>query len=140
MSDQMIDSKSARQGRYDIWHQILAVAMVVGVLIQAVLGSQGLFQANTGIVSLHEMLGNVVFLIVVAQLVLGFIAFRAGTMDMTGNVLRVVLLVLVIAQIGLGYSTRTSVDATAWHISNGVLLMGVSTIIAVMSWNRSASV
>ncbi len=120
--------------RLAVWHQVLAVIMVIGILVQGFLASQGLFNNKPDWIDVHGMVGNILFLVALIQIVLGFISFRAGTMNATGLGLRVLLFVLVIVQIGLGYSTEDSPVAVAWHIPNGVLLMGVSTVIAVMSW------
>jgi len=53
--------------------------------------------------------------------------------------LNVLLVLLVAAQIGLGYSTRNNVPLVAWHIPNGVLLMGTCTVLAPLAWSRKAS-
>lgn len=136
MSAQVVESGSGRRDRYGSWLLILGGAMVLGVLVQGFLGSQGFFNANTSMINAHEMLANVLFLIGLVQLILAVLAFRAGTVDPVGLALHVILLVLLVVQIALGYGTRDSADATAWHIPNGVLLMGISTAIAVMNWKR----
>jgi hypothetical protein len=46
------------------------------------------------------------------------------------------LLVLVISQIGLGYSGRDSADAAAVHVPMGVLTFGLSVLIAGMAFSQ----
>jgi hypothetical protein len=54
--------------------------------------------------------------------------------------LAVLVTLLVIAQIGLGYTGRTEATAMAWHLPNGVLLMGLSTMLAGTLWNGNTGV
>jgi hypothetical protein len=74
-------------------------------------------------IDVHGYIGNAVFALAVAAVVLVFVA-RA---DRVAIGLTVALFVLVFAQIGLGYSGRENLDVRPWHIANGVLLFGVMT-------------
>ncbi len=44
-----------------------------------------------------------------------------------------VLALLLTTQIGLGYAGRTSLNAAAWHIPNGVLSFGIAVYLATRS-------
>ena len=46
------------------------------------------------------------------------------------------LVVLVVAQLGLGYSGRDSAGAAALHVPNGVLIFGITTALVALSANR----
>ena len=120
--------------------RISTVILAVSVLIQAWLGSTGFFQNEPNFIDVHAMLGNVMFLVAVVQVGIAFYAMQKGLVTRNLLILSVVTMLIVIAQIGLGYSTRgdNGLDALSWHLPNGVLLMGVTTVAAVLAW-RPAS-
>lgn len=89
------------------------------VLVQAFLAGRYLFGAWT--ITVHGVIGNVVFAL--AVVVAG--AYTFGRARPSTIVEAWVLVALVTAQIGLGYSSRTSVDAAAWHIPLGVAAFGL---------------
>jgi hypothetical protein len=115
--------------------KISTILLAVGVLIQGWLGSTGFFQGEPGRIDVHAMLGNFMFLVAVIQVGIAFYAMPKGFASRNLLILAVVTVLLLVAQIGLGYSTRDSIDALAWHLPNGVLLMGVTTATAVIAWN-----
>lgn len=118
----------------------LTIITALGMLVQAVLGGQGSFYGgHRGLLTGHAQVGNIFFLLVVIQ---AFLSFQLST----GRIiprwilgLNLVQIVLVVAQIGLGYSSRSNIATIAWHIPNGVLLMGTSTTLAVLAWSRTTS-
>jgi hypothetical protein len=73
-------------------------------------------------IALHGVLGNIVFTLALVAVVLAFVA-RAST---AARVTSVAFLLLAFAQVGLGYVGRETLDAAAWHVPNGVLLMGLA--------------
>lgn len=103
-----------------------AAATVAGlVLVQAFLAGRHLF--GTWGISVHGVAGNVTFglgLLIAAVVVL-------RRMDRTSIVVSSLLAVALTAQVGLGYAGRTSLDAAAWHIPNGVLAFGLAVFLAV---------
>ncbi|MGB3304907.1 MAG: hypothetical protein WBA63_01900 [Thermomicrobiales bacterium] len=119
----------------------LSSLLALGVLIQAVLASQGLFESKPDLISGHGMFGNLLVLITLA--IAGLALYGRGTytppLDTGALVRALVLLVLIVIQVFLGYATRDSSTAIAWHIPNGVLLMGVSAVNAAMAWMRPRS-
>jgi hypothetical protein len=126
-----------RQGSYDIWLALMSAVLVIGIVIQAYLGTDAFFKANDNVREAHAQIGNFLFLLGVVQLFLGFLSFRKGEVDMTNLVMRGVLLLLVTAQIGLGYSTRDNgADARIYHITNGVLLIAVCGFVLATDWYR----
>lgn len=116
--------------------RISTVILAVSVLIQAWLGSTGFFQNEPNFIDVHAMLGNVMFLVAVVQVGIAFYAMQKGLVTRNLLILAIVTTLLVIAQIGLGYSTRgdNGLDALSWHLPNGVLLMAVTTVAAVLAW------
>ena len=119
----------------------LSSLLALGILVQAVLASQGLFKAKPDLISGHGMLGNILALIAIA--IAGIAIYGRGKYTPplgNGAVVRgIVLVVLIAIQISLGYATRDSSTAIAWHIPNGVLLMGISAVNAAMAWAKPAS-
>ena len=126
-----------RGGPYDIWLALISAILVIGIVVQAFLGTDAMFKNNDTVREAHAQVGNFLFLLGVVQLVLGFLTFRAGRLDLPNLVMRVVLLVLITAQIGLGYSTRENgVDARIYHMTNGVLLIAVCGFVLATDWYR----
>jgi hypothetical protein len=121
-------------------YQGLATLFAVFVIIQAFLGMRGYF-ADPDMTTIHEMLANLMFLMAIGMAVLAYLLSRRGTATMRDVGLNGVLVLLTVAQIGLGYSTRGDSFTTtvSLHVPNGVLIMGVSTAIAVLAWRHAAS-
>jgi hypothetical protein len=95
------------------------------VLLQAVLG--GRIIAGDDVRTVHQMIGNLVFLAAVAQLVLVFLAGVPGRLRTALIVANVLMLVLVVAQIGMGYSARDDANVRGWHVTNGALVFALAT-------------
>lgn len=110
--------------------RVVASLVVLIILVQAVFAGRGLnFQGDS--LKIHGGIGNVTFLLVLVQL--GLTAF-AGFRGRTRNLLlgtSALLTLLVVAQLGLGYSGREGGQAAALHIPNGVLIFGLA--VAYMS-------
>lgn len=116
-----------------------ATVIAIGIVVQAVLASQGFYEGKPGLVTGHGHLGNTLFLLAVIQTVVAFAASKRNLVERQVVMLAAVVTLLIVAQIGLGYTGRTEATAMAWHLPNGVLLMGVSTILAVILWNHNAA-
>ena len=112
--------------------RITSILMALGVLLQAWLGSTGFFQGEPGRIDVHAMVGNFLFLLSIIQAGVAVIAMQRGFPTRTILYLSIATVLLTVAQIGLGYSTRDSVDALAWHLPTGVALMGLTTVNAVL--------
>jgi hypothetical protein len=86
-------------------------------------------------IEVHGWIGNGVFVLAVAGLALA-IARRAPTDELT---LAAAVGLLTFGQVGLGYVGRDTLEAAAWHVPNGVLLMALSTYqLAVLQQRVSA--
>jgi|GEM_PF-1518467 len=117
-------------------YRVLASLIAILVIVQAFLGIRGQY-ADPGLVTMHEMLANAMFLLVVIQVVLAWMLYSKKLVTVWVVVLNVALLLLTVGQIGLGYSTRDAdsfATTISLHIPNGVLLMGVATVVATMAW------
>lgn len=107
--------------------QATSALLTIGIVIQAFLGTSGMLQQRPNLVTAHEMIGNIAFLLAVAQVVAAFIGMQKGLLSRGLVITSAVVVVLVIAQLGLGYSGRENFDIRTWHIANGVALMGACT-------------
>lgn len=116
----------ARPGLLPVFKGVVALFTAL-VLVQAVLAGRGWF-VDFSLIELHGNVGNAVFLVAVVQVALAFGLGARGLILPLG----VVILLLVIAQTGLGYAGRDSAAAAAWHIPNGVLIFGLLTAYSTM--------
>jgi hypothetical protein len=108
------------------------------VLIMAVLG--GRFFVEPDVIDVHGYIGNLFFALVVAQAGLLVMAGIRGWIGKTLMGLAAVGVLLVVAQLGLGYSGRESATALSLHIPNGVLIFGLSAaIVAQLPHLRGAA-
>lgn len=120
--------------------KIVSLVIAVGVVIQAWLGSSGLFQGESGRIDLHGYIANAFFLLVVVQGALALFAMQRGLVSRNVLIATGVNILITFAQIGLGYSTRDGENfsnAISMHIPVGVALMGTSALIVAMVWNAS---
>jgi hypothetical protein len=103
------------------------------VLVQAVLAGQALYAGDASRIVLHGWLGNLSFLGALALVGLIYMATRRG--ELPGAMLGLGLLValLMIAQIGLGYSGRGGGWPAALHVPNGVLVASLLAALLTIS-------
>jgi hypothetical protein len=116
----------------------LATAVSALIVVMAFLAGQGLFEGESSLITGHGHLGNGIFALAAIQVVLGYLAFQKALIGRNHLLLIGLIIVLLFAQIGLGYagSRNGNMSAVAWHLPNGVLLMGTSTVNAVQLWAR----
>ncbi len=116
--------------------KIASAVLAVGIVVQAALAGNGTYGGERDLIEGHEMLGSLLFIVAVIQVVLAFLGLQKGILSRALMIASVVTLLLIVVQLGLGYSGRDNPDAWAWHLPNGVLLMGFCTYMAVLSWMR----
>lgn len=136
MAQQIETPRTDEPGGILTGYRWLATLFAVLVIVQAFLGTRGFF-ADPDLVDVHEMLANAMFLLAVGQTVLAWLLYTKRVIGMPALALNGLLVLLTIAQIGLGYSATNGDnfgDLISLHVPNGVLLMGVSTVLAVMAW------
>ena len=114
------------------WFRWVAVMTATLVMVQALLAGRGWF-VEVGLIEVHGWVGNATFLAAIALLVAAFAAWRRGALGRGVVILSGLLLVLVVAQLGLGYSGRESAAAASWHVPNGVLIFGLSAALLVLA-------
>lgn len=101
-------------------YRVLAGLSALLMLVMAALAGRHV-SLGAGI-ELHGVLGNIVFTFAVIMVVLSFVTQTRGVV--VGHA--VAFAALCFAQVGLGYVGRETAEAAAWHIPNGVLLMGLA--------------
>lgn len=124
----------ASDGSLRAAYRALAILAALLVLVQAVLVGQGLYGGDLGLIGVHGWVGNAGFLVVIGLLVVAFIGRLRGGFGTGDVLLSGVLLLLMVAQLGLGYSGRRSTFAASWHIPNGVLIFGVLAAILALAF------
>lgn len=114
------------------WYRWVSILTAVLLLIQPILAGQFLYNDKSGLEGVHEILGNVIFLTAAGQLVLAFLARKTYGVGLVGH--NAGLVVLVVAQIGLGYAGRDNEGQLAYHIPLGVLLFGMGCLAPFMGF------
>jgi hypothetical protein len=110
----------------------LVLVTPVLVLLQAILAGQWL-GGHQGAIDYHEIVANLLFILVIVQLILTVIIGIPGDLGKRLLVMNGLLVVLTVIQVGLGYSGRTDLDARAWHLPLGVFIFGLSAGIAFIA-------
>jgi hypothetical protein len=111
------------------------IALLTGVviLIQAFMAGRFLYGLSD-LVEEHGLVGNLTFLLAIVLVVGAWLGRQALVMTNAELILSVAILILVVAQLGLGYSKSTS--ASALHVANGVLVMALTSILIGISFIR----
>jgi len=130
-----VELSSARPGAYK-WLRITSLLVLLLVLVQAVFAGRGLWFGGNAI-DIHGGIANLTGLVVLAQLVLVFVAGLSGRFRMPLIVTNVLLFILIFVQFGLGYGGRDNATAASLHVPNGVLIFGVATVAACLAWMKS---
>jgi hypothetical protein len=103
------------------------------VLIQAALIGQALFLGDASRQRWHGWLGNASFVAAVALAGLVIISVRRGELPRFALALGYLVALLMVAQIGLGYSGRDGGWPAAIHVPNGVLIAGLLAALLTVS-------
>ncbi|MFP5327854.1 MAG: hypothetical protein ACLGHT_10280 [Acidimicrobiia bacterium] len=101
-------------------YRATAVTVAVLVLVQAALAGRFLFGVWS--IAVHGTVGNATYGLAVVAVA----AAVTGRASRHSTVVAAVLLVVLTAQIGLGYAGRESSEAAAWHVPLGVLAFGIA--------------
>jgi hypothetical protein len=116
-----------------VWYPWVAALTALSVLAQAFMAGRFLYEGSD-LVEEHGFLGNLTFILVILLVVGAWLGRQAGVMTTVDLGLSLLLLVLVAAQFGLGYSDSTS--ASALHIPNGVLVTGLTFAVISRAFTR----
>jgi len=108
------------------------------VLIMALIAGRSTTLFGTWDIVVHGGIGNLVFMLAVVAAVLSFTSEAPGRVVIGA----MAFMLLSFVQIGLGYVGRDTLEAAAWHIPNGVLLMGIVTfqLTTLLSMRDAADV
>lgn len=120
----------------------IVTLFTVLMVVTATLVGNGMFhRADDWLITGHMHLGNLLFVLAMAQGVFFFVLYTRKAVGMGPMLMSALVAIFTFAQIGLGYSTRSNmVDIAGWHIGLGVALTGVSAMLLTMLWmptNRS---
>ena len=107
-------------------HRAGAAVLVALVAAQAVIAGQHLF-GDSGI-GVHA--GNAAFAIAALTAAVAIFKLNSPALRVVG----VLMVVLLSAQIGLGYSARDSAGAAALHVPLGVVAFGAATYQLLAAW------
>lgn len=110
-------------------YPLLAAAVAILVLVQAILAGRALFGSWS--ITVHGAVGNATFALAVVLAIVAGVG-RAGRQALA---VAVAVGVVLTAQIGLGYAGRDSAEAAAWHIPNGVLAFGLAAHQLSLAWS-----
>ena len=123
----MTDTRPARSP-LSTTYRVLAVASVVVVLVMAALAGHSTRLFGSGDIEVHGFLGELLFAVAVVMVGLAWVTkVRRVVLG-----LAVAFAALCFAQVGLGFVGRETIEAAAWHIPTGVLIMGVGVAHAVL--------
>lgn len=117
----------------------LSTGVSLGVFVMAMLIGQGVWGGERGLVTGHGHLGNALFVLAIAQLVISIVLYQRKAISPLPMLLSFTVLLLLFAQAGLGYSGRANAELISWHVPLGVLVMGVSSFTTALAWLRPAS-
>lgn len=115
--------------------QWLAVLMFGLLALQPVLGGWITFQ-DRGVIDIHAMVANTMFLI--AVLLVGLAMLAGFARRNTFILWSMLLLVTIVAQMGLGYGAREAREVAAYHIPMGVFAFGVGLILMLLALGFTA--
>src|SRR5687768_3125378 len=91
----------------------IARIVAVGIPIQAFLASYGLFEGETRFISMHEMFGTILVLLVIVEAIIAGLLQQRGRVDKSVLIGASIGVVMFVVQLGLGYGTREDTSATA---------------------------
>lgn len=118
------------QPKFRSIYKLLSVLMFAMLAVQPVLGGWGWFRDRTAI-DIHAIVANTMFMVAFIMLVLAVVAgFAQRTLILGGSVL---LLLMIVAQMGLGYGGRGRPEITALHIPMGVFTFGVGLLLMMFA-------
>lgn len=108
-------------------YRVSAAVLALAVLVQAALAGQFL-TANAGALAAHRYIGEAASPI---ALVVAALGFRIRASDRDRWWLGVALVVMVVAQTGLGFAGRESTTAASLHVPVGVVIFGAALVASL---------
>lgn len=121
---------------YTLSRWIVTIFTVL-MVVTAALASNGIWRKGDieWLIPGHMHLGNLLFAMAVAQMAICYFLFTKRQLGGWPMLASALVFVFTLAQIGLGYSTRSHyVDLVPWHITLGVLLTGAAGMLTMLLW------
>jgi hypothetical protein len=112
--------------------RVAGIATTVLVVIQAAMAGRGFFFGGE-MIKRHGEVGNITFLAGLVMLGFAFSGFRQKKLDQFDLVVAALMVLLIMAQFGLGYGGRENSTAASLHWPNGVLI----TLLGAMLLGRT---
>jgi hypothetical protein len=139
MDNETVRTDGATGSSYDVvgWFRNISIATALLILIQVILAGRGFF-IDYDLIESHGVLGNVTLLGGIGLVILGYVGYRRNLLDRIDLAAAVLLALLLVAQIGLGYSGRDSSTAASLHWPNGVLISLLTATLVGRSLPRRA--
>ncbi len=114
-------------------YRIVAALFAVAILEQALTASLGLFDARPNLIDIHRQVGDGLALLALIGAGIAIYGNIRGVIGRRLLWIAIALVPLVIGQLMMGYATRESATAIAWHIPLGVTLMSLTTANPVLA-------
>jgi hypothetical protein len=92
------------------------------VLLQAALIGQALYLGESSLLTLHGWLGSGSFILALLLVGAAYLGVRRGELPRSVMIHGAIVVLLMVAQLGLGYVGRRGGLPAAIHIPNGVLI------------------
>lgn len=107
------------------------------VLLQAALIGQALYMGDMSLAALHGWLGSGSFILAVLLVGAALLGVRSGELPRSVVIHGVIVVVLMVAQLGLGYMGRRGGFPAAIHIPNGVLIAALLAALVASTFSVS---
>ncbi|MBL8126711.1 MAG: hypothetical protein JNM64_03670 [Chloroflexia bacterium] len=107
------------------------------VLLQAALIGQALYMGDMSLAALHGWLGSGSFILAVLLVGAALLGVRSGELPRSVVIHGVIVVVLMVAQLGLGYMGRRGGFPAAIHIPNGVLIAALLAALVASTFSAS---
>lgn len=112
--------------------RLAGIATTVLIVIQAMLAGRSFF-LGADLIEIHGFVGNITFIAALVLLGCALAGQRDRRLDRFDLGVSALVVLLIIVQLGLGYSGRDNATAAAWHWPNGVLI----TLLGAMLLGRT---
>jgi hypothetical protein len=119
------------------WFPNIAIAVGVCVFLQAILAGRGWF-IDYDLIKVHGYVGEITFVLTLLLLISAWLGRQAGLIGIVELGLTALLMVLLVAQLALGYSGRDSGTAASLHVPNAILITGITAALITLGQRRSA--
>jgi hypothetical protein len=109
------------------------------VLLQAALIGQALYLGEMSLLALHGWLGSGSFILALLLVGAAFMGVQRRDLPRSVMIHGVIVVLLMVAQLGLGYMGRRNNWSAAIHIPNGVLIATLLSALLASTFHASRS-